>query len=159
PGNFGTTFAALYPERTVAFIRYHSHLRGAPLDVDAVKNIPALLIAGGKDETAGSDDAEALWRSGRSAGAPWTFAIDPQEAHANEASVVSSHELILPWIAAIIRLRLATGSARLQPIGRDGGWFGDGRTGDFAPGATFAGQKAEASWLPDEAAARGWRAV
>jgi hypothetical protein len=76
PGNFATT-AALHPERTVAFIRYHSHLREAPLDVNALKQIPALFIAGGKEEVAGTDDAEALWKRGRSVDAPWTFAIEP----------------------------------------------------------------------------------
>jgi hypothetical protein len=71
--SFVTTFAELYPDRTVAFIRYHTHLRGLSPNLKVLRNIPALLIAGGKDEQAGTEDAETLWRSGRSAGAPWTL--------------------------------------------------------------------------------------
>src|SRR5215204_6568566 len=51
---FGTTFAELYPERAVAFIRYHAHLRGWSPNVKVLKDIPALLIASDKDETAGT---------------------------------------------------------------------------------------------------------
>jgi hypothetical protein len=119
PGNFGSTFAAVHPERTIAFIRYHSHRRGSPTDANALRNTPALLIAGGKDDVAGTDDAEA-----------------------SEASVVSSHELILPWIAAVVRQRLEPDSAHLRPIAREAGSHGG-----------------DAGWLPDEDVARGWRTV
>src|SRR4030095_9410054 len=82
--SFGTTFAALYPERPVAFVRYHTHMRGLSLDMKVLKSIPALLIAGRKDERAGTEDAETLWKSGRSSGAPWTFAIEPDAPHVSE---------------------------------------------------------------------------
>lgn len=65
---FGTTFAELYSARTVAFIRYHAHLRGSSPNFGVLKVIPALLIAGAKDETAGIEDAERFWKNGRSAG-------------------------------------------------------------------------------------------
>jgi hypothetical protein len=142
PGNFGTTFAVLHPERTVAFIRYHSHRRGSPTDVNALRNIPALLIAGSEDEVAGTDDAEALWKDGRTVKAPWTFVIEPGVPHASEASVVSSQELILPWIAAVVHQRLEPRSTRLRPVTPETGW-----------------RSRDAGWLPDEAAARGWRMV
>src|SRR4030095_10854052 len=96
PTSLGTTFAELYPERTVAFIRYHTHRRGIQLDMKVLRNIPALLIAGGEDALAGTEDAETFWKSGRAAGAPWTFAIEPGATHGTEESVVSSHGLILP---------------------------------------------------------------
>jgi len=159
PASFGTTLAELYSGRTVAFIRYHTHLRGLSLDMKILKNIPALFIAGGKDEQAGREDAETLWKSGRSAGAPWTFAIEPGATHANEQTVVSSHALIIPWIAAVLRQRLVPGSVRLQPVTQESGWLGDNQSGEVAPHATFPGPKVEANWLPDEATARGWQTV
>ena len=154
---FGTTFAELYPQRAVAFIRYHAHLRGWSPDVQVLKDIPALLIAGGKDETAGTEDAERFWKHGRSAGAPWTFAIEPGATHRDEQTLVSSQELIIPWVAAVLRQRLQLGSMRLRPITEDSGWLGN-KT-EVAPYATFPGPKREASWLPDEVTARGWRTV
>jgi ankyrin repeat protein len=159
PASFATTFAERYPERTVAFIRYHAHLRGLSLDMKGLKDIPALLIAGGKDEQAGTEDAETLWKSGRSAGAPWTFAIEPGTTHADEETIASSYELIIPWIAATLRRRLAPGSRRLLPVGEGSGWLGNNRTAEVAPYAAFPGPKDGASWLPDETTARGWRTV
>ena len=156
---FGTTFAELYPERTVAFIRYHAHLRGWSPNLKVLREIPALLIAGGKDDTAGTEDAEALWKDGRSAGAPWTFAIEPRATHQDKQTLVSSQALIIPWIAAVLRQRLQPGSMRLRPVSEDSGWLGNNRSTEVSRYATFPGPKREASWLPDEVTAHGWRTV
>jgi len=156
---FGTTFAELYPQRAVAFIRYHAHLRGWFPNMSVLKDIPALLIAGSKDETAGTEDAERLWKNGRSAGAPWTFAVEPGATHRDDQSLVSSQQLTFPWIAAVLRQRLGPGSTRLQPVTENSGWLGNNQKNEAAPYATFAGPKPEASWLPDEVTARGWRTV
>jgi hypothetical protein len=157
--SFGTTFAELYPERTVAFIRYHAHRRGLQMDIKVLRNIPALLIAGGKDETAGTEDAETFWRSGRSMGAPWTLAIEPGATHGSQESIVSSHGLILPWIAAVIRQRLAPDSTRLRPVKEDSGWLGNNQSAEVAPYATARITKDGTSWLPDEVTAHGWQTV
>ena len=156
---FGTTFAELYPERTVAFIRYHAHLRGWTPNMKVLKDIPGLLIAGGQDETAGTEDAERLWKNGRSAGAPWTFAVEPGATHRDDDTLVSSQQLIIPWIAAVLRQRLGPGSMRLRPVTENSGWLGNNHNTEVAPYATFPDPKREASWLPDEVTARGWRTV
>lgn len=157
---FGTTFAELHPERTVAFVRYHAHLRGWSPNVEVLKAIPALLIAGGKDETAGTEDTERFWRNGRSVGAPWTFAVEPGATHRDDQTLISSQRLIMPWIAAILRQRLGPSGTRLRPVTEDSGWLGNNtNTEAVAPYASFPGAKPEASWLPDAATARGWRAV
>lgn len=156
---FVTTFAELHPERTVAFIRYHAHLRGWSPNIKVLKGIPGLLIAGGKDETAGTEDAERLWKIGRSAGAPWTYAVEPGATHRDDQTLVTSQQLIIPWIAAVLRQRLGPGSMRLRPVTENSGWLGNNHTTEVAPYATFPGPKPEASWLPDEATARVWRTV
>jgi hypothetical protein len=102
---------------------------------------------------------KTLWKSARSAGAPWTFAIEPAAAHASEDSFVSSQVLMLPWIAAVIRQRLSPGTTRLRLVANDNDWLGQNDTGEIAPYATFAAPREQASWLPDEIAARGWQAV
>lgn len=156
---FATTFAQLHPTRTVAFIRYHAHLRGWSPNVEVLKDIPALLVAGGKDETAGTEDAERFWKNGRSTRAPWTFAVEPGATHRDEQTLLASQRLIVPWIAAVLRQRLQPGRIRLQSVSQDRAWLGNHRTSDVAASATFRGPKLEASWLPDEATARGWRTV
>jgi hypothetical protein len=57
---FSSSFAQLHPERVAAFIRYHIHRRGVPVDLEIVGSIPALLMAGGKDQAAGFEDAQEL---------------------------------------------------------------------------------------------------
>ena len=157
---FGTTFAEFHPERTVAFVRYHAHLRGWSPNMEILKAIPALVIAGGKDETAGTADAERFWRNGRSVGAPWTFAVEPGATHRDDQTLISSQQLIIPWIAAVLRQRLGPSGTRLRPVTEDSGWLGNNdHTEGVAPYATFACPKREASWLPDAITARGWRAV
>ena len=151
---FGTTFAELYPERTIAFLRGYAHRGGFSGNVRAIRNIPALLIGGGRDP--GIDDAETLWKSGRSAGAPWTFAIDPAATRGNEQSLQT---LILPWIAAVLAQRLEPGSTRLRVLTQESAWLGNNQSAEVAPHAAFAGPKEEASWLPDEITARAWRTV
>jgi hypothetical protein len=159
--SFGTTFAEQYPDRTAAFIRYHTHLRGLPVNMKVLKNIPALLIAGGKDETAGTDDAASLFRGGRSGGAPWTFAIEPDATHGSSEDTFfrSGKELIIPWIEAVLRQRVAPDSTKLRPIANDTEWLGDNETGEVAPRIAFSGSRTGASWLPDELTAHGWRTV
>jgi dienelactone hydrolase len=159
PATFGTTFAELYPERTVAFIRYHGHLRGLSPNLKVLRNIPALLIAGGNDTQAGTDDAQTLWRSGRSAGAPWTFAIEPGATHGSQQSFAASQALIIPWVAAVLAQRLEPGSMRLRPVTQESGWLGNNQNAEVAPHATFRDVKDGTSWLPDEATARGWQKV
>jgi hypothetical protein len=157
--SFGTTFAELYPERTVAFIRYHTHRRGLQADLKVLRNIPALLIAGGKDQTAGTEDAETLWKSGRSAGAPWTFAIEPDAPHVSEKIFEASQALMIPWIEAVLAQRLEPGSVRLRPVTQEGGWLGNNQSAETVPHAAFRDAKDGTSWLPDEVTARAWRIV
>jgi dienelactone hydrolase len=157
--SFGTTFAELYPQRSVAFIRYHTHLRGLSPDLNLLKTIPALLIAGGNDALAGTADAEALWIRARSAGAPWTFAIEPGATHGGEETFVSSHALMLPWIAAVVRQRVEPADTRLRAITEERAWLGNNRSAEVVPFAAFSGPRERTSWLPDEATARGWQTV
>ncbi len=148
--NFGTTFAALHPERTVGFIRYHTHRRGLSDEVQRLKQVPALLIAGGKDETAGVEDAQAFWKLGRAAGAPWALVIEPDSPHFSiESHALTAKQLVIPWISAVLRSGLS----------RDGAWLANMDASSIASSSNFIGDKAAANWLPDEASARGVHAA
>lgn len=159
--DFGTTFAELHPERTIGFIRYHTHRRGVPADIRVLRAIPALLIAGAKDETAGVEDAETLWRRGRSARAPWTFAVEPDATHSDSTELFyrSAASLIVPWVAAVVQQRVPTDGGTLRPIVEEVGWLGNHVTAEAAPHQDLRDPTDVGSWLPDEATARGWRAV
>jgi pimeloyl-ACP methyl ester carboxylesterase len=158
-GSFGPTFAALHPARTIAFVRYHTHQRGLPLDMKVVTQIPALLFAGGNDETAGVEDIQELWKSGRSMGAPWTFALRSDAPHRSVEALKRANDLAIPWITAVFRQRIAPSSARLRSVSDSSGWIGDQRSLEIALHGSFSGSKTDASWLPDETSARAWRVV
>jgi pimeloyl-ACP methyl ester carboxylesterase len=157
--SFAITFAALYPKRTIAFVRYHSHLRGLSVDLPAVAQVPGLIFAGENDAAAGVEDAEALWKGGRAANAPWTFAIEPGATHASSAALKRANDLAIPWITAVFRQRLAGDGTTLHVVNEGSGWLANNRTGEITSYGSFSGVTAEASWLPDDASARGWRVV
>ena len=135
-GGVGPAFAARYPARTVGFVQYHTG-SGLVVDPADLKAIPALHLKGGLD-TSVLGDAELLWRAGRAAGAPWTFSLDPDATHGGEEPFVRSQLLTIPWMQAVLRLRVPADGGALRPI-------------TVAPGP--------ANWLPDEASATGWRTV
>ena len=140
-GGFGPTFAAMHPGRTIAFVRYHSHSRGLPLELTTIARIPGLIFAGENDTTAGVEDSERLWKSGRALQAPWTFAVEPGAPHGSPEAVKKANDLAIPWMRAVVTQRLTNGTAALRPVDESSAWL------------------AEGSWLPDEASAKGWRLV
>jgi len=157
-GGFAMTFATEHPSRTIGFVRYHSHLRELPVDIETAARIPALFLAGETDETAGVADSEALWRRGRALGAPWTFGIEPEAAHRSPEKLKDAYRVAIPWVAAVFRQRLGP-DADLRPISDRSGWLADLHDGSVSSYASFHGNAREASWLPDEATAQGWRIV
>ena len=163
-GPFGPSFAALHPERTIAFVRYHS----GPVvggDLTVISKVPALFFVGGKDPIVGpdgilgSEGARTLWTTGRSAGAPWTFALEPDATHGDEKDLPKANVLLVPWITAVLRQRLSPDSEALRPLNDATAWMGNNATGEISGYSTFSGTRTEASWLPDEQAAQGCRSV
>jgi predicted esterase len=156
-GNFASSFAAWRPDRVVGFVRYHSPRSAS---VSAIQAIPALLIVGEKDNPAPASDTPLLWKAGRAAGAPWTIAIEPEADHLMRAAFVTkANSLMIPWISAVIRLRVKEAGQPLQSIDPKVGWLGNLDTLEIAPIETFQGTLANTNWLPDAATANGWRLV
>jgi len=163
-GNFGPTFAQWRPDRTLGFISYHSHMRGIPVDVPRIAGIPALFIAGGADSLAGVEDAERSWRAGRAANAPYAFVVHPRRVHVTVEGLLDASHLMRGWIEAVLRARgpvdgVGSGLTSLRPIQREAGWLADAVTGEIARYADYGGDRAAASWLPDEPTALEWLAL
>ena len=154
-GSFGTTFAMLHPNRTIGLVRYNSHSRGLPIDVERIRTIPVLLVAGGDDQTAGTEDAEKLWRQGRALEAPWTFGIQPGQGHL--AGLEPATPFIVSWIEGVMHHRLAAGE--LREIDPANTWRADNRTSRIDRGRPPAADLPHTSWLPDEKTAKLWQEV
>jgi hypothetical protein len=158
-GTFGLTFAGLYPERTLAFVRYNSHLRDLPVDMAVVTGIPGLLIAGEMDQVAGTEDARNLWAAGRAAGAPWALAIQPGSPHGSVEFLSASNALLIPWLQAVVERRVDPRGSGLRPISKATGWLAEEGTGRVRAHLDADSATSHASWLPDEASAHGWQVV
>jgi len=156
-GTFGLTYAGLDPGRTIGFVRYNSHLRDLPVDMSILTAIPGLLIAGGADEVAGTEDAHSLWANGRASDAPWAFAVQPGAPHSSEQHLAEANALLLPWMIAVIEGRLDSDAEELKDLSNESGWFAGDATGETVSFDRYLGPRQQASWLPDEASARGWQ--
>jgi hypothetical protein len=131
-------------------------------EVPFMTRVPALFLVGGKDTatgapggwTTGFDGARALWQFGRSGRGPWTFAVDPEADHASMAALERSNALTIPWIAAVVRLRLGP-DATLSQVVDTSGWTGSIETGEVVRASSVT----TGSWLPDEESVSAWRAL
>lgn len=165
-GQLGATFAALHPHRTIALLRYHTAGGGlGGPDMATLTKIPVLLIDAKDDieqnkrNGVPGEPSESVWRTGRAAGAPGTCAIEPDAVHQNPENLKTANALVLPWIAAVLRLRLSETAPGLRPIPDKAGWLADDETGTISAASTFRGSQRSANWLPDEQSAQGWRVV
>lgn len=136
--HMGPVFAALHPERTIAFVRYHS---GAIGDLKVPHEIPALFFTGGRNQTLAPNriaGEQQAWMSGRAAGAPWTYALEPNAVHGDRDDLVKANTLLIPWIRAVMEQRLSPAGGPLRSMSASAG---------------------EQNWLPDEQSAVGWTTV
>jgi hypothetical protein len=157
-GPFGSTFAALHPERTIAVIRYHSGPVG--LEHQEASRIPKLVLMGGRDSVVEPVRSQVsdLWHAGRRKSAPWTFAMEPLAEHGSLSDVQKANMLLFPWIAAVMNQRVsATGTVR--DVADRNGWLGNLVDHSIAGFETARFPQSEANWLPDEASAKAWHAV
>lgn len=159
----GGFIAESLPQRTIGLVLYHTGVvfkPGGNADLKVRSQIPALFVAGGKDPVAPPNLMhDTMVKMGRAVGAPWTFAVEPDAPHGSEEHRKRANALMLPWIAAVLRMRLPQEGVALLPVTDGSAWMGDVQTGRVARASAFSGSKSEASWLPDEQSARGWQVV
>ena len=157
-GGFGTTFAALHPDRTIGSIRYHVGPVG--LDNPAVVAVPMLLFLGDRDTVGvpAQGQAKTLWEAGRRNDAPWTLAIEPHAEHANVSDVQKANAFLFSWITGMLGQRL-TAEGKLRDVRTEIGWLGNVKDSSIAPFTSAPFAKDQAAWFPDEASAKAWREI
>lgn len=157
-GGAAESFVRRFPDRILAFVLYHSAGGGGDPAKASIR-IPTLIVHAGKDtDVLGARNGpEGFWKRGRSTGAPWTFAVEPEATHGDLSE--KAVDLMVAWIAAVVRQRLPSAGTALRAVEDASGWVGNNKTGEVSLYGAFPGLKTEASWLPDEATARAWRTV
>jgi len=146
-GQFSYSFLCWKPERVLALVENRGHY------IDwvagpAARHVPALWIAGEKDNPLIMEMMADSFTVGRRGGAPWAFSIEPGAGH----EIGRTKEFGILFFNAVFR--------SLQPV--DGkppvAWTGNLRTHEIEPAAAAEPGSQLNSWLPDEPFARTWQA-
>ena len=160
-GDYWNYFNACHPER-MAMVFVHAS-GGVNYNAAALKT-PILYELGTGDLIEnGSGKPRAGMFANRSKGAPMSLVIGQGEGHNNVSAV--SLQMVITLIEAIFKLRVpadadpAAGPVRLLDIDEPNGghWVGDLYTKEIAPWASYTGNKALTSFLPNEEIARKWK--
>ena len=147
-GNFGLTFAGLHPNRTIGYIRYHSHLRGLRVDTATLTQIPSLTIVGAKDAADIAQDSRALWRTLRVRGAPAAYVSHLGQPHASIDGLVEAGKAMRLWTESVIDLRTSRESQALRSIEISRGWLIGDSTAVVTPYSSSE-RMPNASWMAD----------
>jgi hypothetical protein len=129
------SLAGVFPDRAVAVVCY----QGFPLQRESrgpsqLRRIPMLFLL---QRGAGAVVAEIIFKEGRSTGAPWTFAVDPDSSnHGAETAFAKSTPFMISWMTAVLGQRLPSDRTTLRGI---------------------TAVTTEQDWFPDESTARAWR--
>ena len=110
-GVLSATMANYRPERVIGVIVYCG--ASAPQQLNAVVasqaalQIPFLVLSNDEDTSAGTTRDQMFFKQGWKKTAPWALAVQPGVAH---CCAISTKPLILPWISAVVSLRLDNSS-------------------------------------------------
>jgi hypothetical protein len=94
----------------------------------------------------------------REAGALWSLAVTPNEGHV----LGDSWGMALVFFDSVLQQRLpasapTNGPVELLPMDTTQAWLGNNTSFNIATAANYAGDKLQASWLPDETTAKTWQ--
>ena len=153
-GDWASGFAARNPRRVAGlFLKTPSKVSSAT--TGAALRVPTYVIETELDTLVGNDALIAEFKQKRAAGALWALARAPRVSH--DSLTAAERQLTSNWIRRVLDLRLpGTLSNPLRDIDETSGWLGNHVTAETAPWATYAGDRALASWFPSEATAREW---
>lgn len=135
-----------------------------PVSVSTVSGyalgVPTYIVLAERDTIVDNAALKAGFESNRAAGALWALAEEPGVIH--HSLTQGQRQLTINWISTILDRRLPppAGSAEfwgLDDVAETTGWLVNGSTGAAAPWATYAGNRALASWVPSEGTAQEWQ--
>jgi pimeloyl-ACP methyl ester carboxylesterase len=153
-GYWATGMLFRHPERMLAQVTRsgsYAFMHWNP----AVKKVPVLTTAGIRDLVDNQEYTTALaiksFRAYRRFDSPWSVAVDPKGDHGNG----NGRRLYIPFLDAILALRLPESGDAPREIDTTRGWQGNPDNGEIEP----IGKQPRRSWawFPDEMLARKWQ--
>ncbi|MEM7591062.1 MAG: hypothetical protein AAF383_06000 [Cyanobacteria bacterium P01_A01_bin.83] len=145
-----------YPHRTIAMVG----LRGGGFPFLGVNQqlaqIPVMFGSGENDTVNPYETNElpqTIFSRYRKLNGLWSLAIEANAGH----ETANSRWLVIPYLDAVIDMRLAQDSNKLLLIDPTHGWLGNIITHEIASVERYQGAPLEAVWLPNEEVARKWQ--
>jgi hypothetical protein len=165
-GYFSLTFAKFKPERVIAFSLNKSGFAKVQMD-PALAAVPGVLFWGEEELTKGLPTViHSIVVQGRREHALWAELKEWGRGH-EEGTV---ERMVVPFFAEMVALRYPAGKTPLRgevplvALDETSGWLADHSEASIqtalpviAPFASYTGDKAAASWLPNENLATLWR--
>ncbi|MEE3719412.1 hypothetical protein V2H45_21960 [Tumidithrix elongata RA019] len=146
-----------YSERTIAVVAMRCGVSSLLADEIESKmlRLPILLAVGAKDGYAEEclDLPKKVFSRYRKAGALWVITSEADAGH----ETGDTRHLAIPYLDAILSLRLTKTSTKLRELEVNQGWLGNPTTHAIAPMGQYVGDPLEAAWLPNEETARKWQ--
>lgn len=161
---FSGIIASQRPERTIAWISYHS---GAAfhLQFPNVEKVPALVLHGLIDPFFENGQEETVKHLRQERNAAMAMMLEANVAHDPvDKGQDATWDFIAAFSEAALRIRL-NDDGTLKPVVIENGWLGatyDRTQGGqqelaIAPYREFQGDRATANWLPDKLFAETWQ--
>lgn len=158
-GQFNYNFVLWKPERIMCFVvnkgGYYNHD-----EPDAqMRSVPGLFFLGMTDADYRINAITNIWTEGRSRGALWALAPQPNSGH--EFSKTAAVAQV--YFEAVLKNRLqdelltTDDTPLMKPMQENQGWLGDMTTHEIHDGSTDSQANYGAAWLPDESSARAWK--
>ncbi|MEO0834627.1 MAG: hypothetical protein AAFY16_01290 [Cyanobacteria bacterium J06642_3] len=145
-----------YPQRTIAMVG----LRGGGFTFFGVNQqlaqIPVMFGSGENDTVNPYETNElpqTIFGRYRKLDALWSLAVEVNAGH----EAANSRWLVIPYLDALIDMRLAQDNNKLLAINQTHGWLGNIDTHEIASVERYQGAPLEAVWLPNEEVARKWQ--
>ena len=134
-----------------------------PLGVSSVRGraleVPTYMVLAELDAFVNNAAVTTAFEGNRGAGGLWALAMEPGVPHHSLSPV--QRQVTLNWMSTILEHRLPyePGWDPLHGFLETSGWLGNRTTGRAAPWATYAGDRALASWLPSVSTATEWETL
>ncbi len=152
-GQWNYNFACWKPQRTYAFIANKgAYYHGIP--TPALRKVPALWIAGGKDTDERIGNITSLYAENRRKGAPWGLLIEPEVNHA----VGRSKEIGMAFLEDALFLRTDP-KGNLHTLKGETGWLGNFRECGVEPNVASGFGPVTNTWLPGQNSANLWNKI
>lgn len=152
-GQWNYNFACWKPERTFAFVvNKGAYYQGIP--TPALRKVPALWIAGGKDTDERIGNITSLYAENRRKGAPWGLLIEPGGNHA----VGRSKEIGMAFLEEALALRVEE-TGQFHPVEAGAGWLGSFQGFEITKNISTDFGAATNTWLPGRNTAELWKCI